>query len=99
MTPPVVRLDLPTSDPQSHTLPTEPLHSAVPENCFYLSILNSADPDEMLPYAAFHLGLQCLPKYLFIIIQNETGQSNACFLCFQLMDEIGNFISVRSTRS
>ena len=24
---------------------------------------NSADPDEMLHYAAFHLGLYCLPKY------------------------------------
>ena len=31
-----------------------------------LSILaNSADPDEMPHYAAFHLGLHCLPKYLF----------------------------------
>ena len=27
--------------------------------------MNSADPDEMPPYAAFHLGLHCLPKYLF----------------------------------
>ena len=26
---------------------------------------NSADSDEMQHYAAFHLGLQCLPKYLF----------------------------------
>ena len=25
---------------------------------------NSADPDEMPPTAEFHLGLQCLPKYL-----------------------------------
>ena len=24
---------------------------------------NSADPDEMQPYAAFHQGLHCLPKY------------------------------------
>ena len=24
---------------------------------------NSADPDEMLQYAAFHVGLQCLPVY------------------------------------
>ena len=28
-------------------------------------LANSADPDKMLPYAAFHLGLHCLPKYLF----------------------------------
>ena len=26
---------------------------------------NSADPDEMLNYAAFHLGLHCLQNYLF----------------------------------
>ena len=25
-------------------------------------LANSADPDEMLPYAAFHLDLHCLPK-------------------------------------
>ena len=31
-----------------------------------VSILaNSADPDEMQHYAAFHLGLHRLPKYLF----------------------------------
>ena len=35
----------------------------VPEDCFILA--NSGDPDEMLPYAAFHLGLHCLPEYLF----------------------------------
>ena len=28
-------------------------------------LANSADPDEMPHYAAFHLGLPCLPKYLF----------------------------------
>ena len=33
-------------------------------------LANSADPDEMLHIAAVHLGLHCLPKYLFIIIQN-----------------------------
>ena len=26
---------------------------------------NSADPDEIMHYAAFHLGLHCLPKYMF----------------------------------
>ena len=30
-----------------------------------LILANSADPDEMQHYAAFHLGLPCLPKYLF----------------------------------
>ena len=28
-------------------------------------LTNSADPDEMPPYAAFHLGLPCFPKYQF----------------------------------
>ena len=27
--------------------------------------VNSADPDEMSLYAAFHLGLHCLPNYSF----------------------------------
>ena len=36
---------------------------SVPEDCIYLS--NSAGPDEMLHFAAFHLGLHCLPKYPF----------------------------------
>ena len=32
----------------------------VPKARFYLR--NSADPDELHQYAAFHLGLHCLPK-------------------------------------
>ena len=28
-------------------------------------LANSVGPDEMPHYAAFHLGLDCLPKYLF----------------------------------
>ena len=35
------------------------------------NLANSADPDEMPPYAAFHVGLHCLPKYLFTGIKNE----------------------------
>ena len=34
-------------------------------------LTNSADPDEMSPYAAFCRGLHCLPKYLLTGIQNE----------------------------
>ena len=34
---------------------------SVPENCF--TVTNSVDPDEMPHYAAFHLGLHCLPEY------------------------------------
>ena len=31
---------------------------------------NSADPDEMMYYAAFHPDLHCSSKYLFTGIQN-----------------------------
>ena len=41
-----------------------------PEDCF-LILTDSADPDEMPPYAAFHLGLHCFLKYLFTGILNE----------------------------
>ena len=34
---------------------------SVNEDCV-LILANSADPDEMPPNAAFHLGLHCLPK-------------------------------------
>ena len=34
---------------------------------------NNADSDEMPPNAAFHLGLHCLPKYLFAGIQSKKG--------------------------
>ena len=30
----------------------------------FLTLKNSADPDEMLHYAAFHLGLYCYPKLI-----------------------------------
>ena len=39
--------------------------------CVFLSLkvvlilANSVDPDEMQHYAAFHLGLHCLPKHPF----------------------------------
>ena len=34
-----------------------------------LMLANSADPDEMQLYAAFYLGLHCLPKYPFRVFQ------------------------------
>ena len=40
------------------------------------TLANSADPDEMLHKAAFHLGLHCLPKYLFAGILYEKGLSH-----------------------
>ena len=36
-------------------------------------LTNSADPDEMLRYAAFHLGLHCLSKYLFRGFRSKKG--------------------------
>ena len=36
-----------------------------------LFLANSTPHDEMLHYATFHLGLHCLPKYLFAGFQNE----------------------------
>ena len=38
-----------------------------------LILPNSADPDEMQHDAAFHLGLHCLPKYLFRGFQSTKG--------------------------
>ena len=43
----------------------------IPED--WLISVNSVEPDEMPYYAAFHLGLLCLPKYLFAGIQNKKG--------------------------
>ena len=34
-----------------------------------LILANDANPDEMKHYAAFHLGLHCLPKYPFMGFQ------------------------------
>ena len=50
-------------------LPVKKLQNDV----FAFNFANSADPDEMPPYVAFHLGLHCLPKYLFTGIQNENS--------------------------
>ena len=41
-------------------------------------LANSADPDEMLQYAAFHQGLHCLRKFLFTGIINEKGKTCSC---------------------
>ena len=45
-------------------------HAIISINTIFLSLkidfvlANSTDPDEMPHYSAFHLGLQCLPKFL-----------------------------------
>ena len=41
----------------------------------FLILANSADPDEMLHYAAFNLGRHCLQMYRFISIQKEKRYS------------------------
>ena len=40
---------------------------------FFIFFANSANPDEISYSVAFHLGLHCLPKYLFVGILNEKG--------------------------
>ena len=57
-------------------------------------LVNSADPDEMPPHVAFHLGLHCLPKYLFIYMQNKNG----LFLHQTLVVILTGRISERSQR-
>ena len=52
-----------------------PLYILIPKNILHLPVFlslkinlvlaNSADHDEMLQCAAFHMGLHGLPKYLF----------------------------------
>ena len=42
-----------------------------PETDFVLA--DSADPDEMSHYVAFHLGLQRLPKYPFLGFRSSKG--------------------------
>ena len=39
----------------------------------FFTFSNSVDPDEMQHYAAFHLGLHCLQKYLFRGFPNTKG--------------------------
>ena len=55
---------------QGHNAATHNIFLSL-KNVFTLAI--SADPDEMLHNAAFHLGFHCSPKYLFIGFQNEKG--------------------------
>ena len=37
---------------------------------YLFTFTNSVDPDEMQHFAAFHLGLHCLQKYLFRFFSN-----------------------------
>ena len=46
-------------------------HSTTGPLCFlfssvdHFSLANSVDPDEMMCFMTFHLGLHCLPNYVF----------------------------------
>ena len=44
---------------------------------FGLTLTNSADPNEMPLFAAFHLGLHCLPKYIFKSLQYTKGREGS----------------------
>ena len=44
---------------------------SIPEG--FLILVKCADHDEMQHYAAFHLDLHCLPKYLFRGFQYANG--------------------------
>ena len=50
-----------------------------PENVVFFSLkidvvlANSADPDEMPPYAAFFMGLHCMPKNMFRGFRSTNG--------------------------
>ena len=39
----------------------------------FLTFINSADPDEMQHYAAFHLGLHCFQKCSFRVFSEYKG--------------------------
>ena len=53
--------------------------------CLKISFIldNSADSDEMLHYAAFHLSPQCLPKDSFSSIQRVKGGFCTYILCMR----------------
>ena len=57
---------------------------------YLLTLTNSVDPDEMQHYAAFHLGLHCLQKYLF-----RGLLKNYCYLSLMVTCESQNHIFSR----
>ena len=79
-----------------------PKMTGYPHSLFYTSptpleivfiLTNSADPEEIPPYAVFHKGLHCLPKVLFTVSRmkrvyivyasNRPPDKSVClFVCF-----------------
>ena len=49
---------------------------------FFLA--NSADPDEMPPYAAFHRSLHCLPKYMYLFFSYDIASGSEIMPCIKI---------------
>ena len=49
------------------------VHVFLSLNIIFVLANNSADPDKMPHSAVFHLGLHCLPNYLFMVAQSLKG--------------------------
>ena len=64
------------------------------ERNIVLILANSADPDEMPPYAAFGLGLHCLLKYLYTVKSVLRGQSK--IYKTKVLMENGSLMKVKS---
>ena len=64
--------------------PVAPLPKHLPSSKMKIVITyaKSADPYEMLHFAAFHLGLHCLPKYLFMSLSIKRGKLTCGLLPF-----------------
>ena len=45
----------------------------------FFNLTNSVDPYVMRHFVAFHLGLHCLPKYIFVGIQATKGLIGASY--------------------
>ena len=52
----------------------------------FFTFTNSVDPDEMQHYAAFHLGLHCLQKYLLGVSPNTKGKAHTENIMFNLYE-------------
>ena len=58
----------------------------------FFTFTNSVDPDEMQHYAAFHLGLHCLQKYLFRGFTEFKGLSLVPPILFLVLNMLSAFI-------
>ena len=75
-----------------------------------LILVKSADLDEMQHYAAFHVGLHCLPKYqlrgfqntkglCLLNLQSCCGGGDSCLLCFEWVLLMGGCLCTVSLSS